>query len=106
MTENIDYTSFKEFYPFYLNQHSKPGTRLLHFLGSWCALFCLGALAYSGDIWWLPTGFLLGYGFAWTGHFFIEKNKPVTFKYPLYSFLGDWVMFGQLITGKIRFFYK
>jgi hypothetical protein len=95
--------SFKEFYPYYLSEHSKPGTKLLHFIGSWCGLVCLGELTLTGNFWWVPTGFLLGYGFAWTGHFFIEKNKPATFQYPLYSFMGDWMMFSQLISRKLRF---
>ena len=97
------YKSFKEFYPFYLGEHSKSGTKVLHFIGSWCALVCLGALFLSGNFWWLLAGLVLGYGFAWTGHYFIENNKPATFQYPLYSFMGDWVMFAQLISGKLRF---
>ena len=97
------YKSFKEFYPFYLGEHSKSGTKVLHFIGSWCALVCLDALFLSGNFWWLLSGLVLGYGFAWTGHYFIEKNKPATFQHPLYSFMGDWVMFAQLISGKLRF---
>ena len=97
------YKSFKEFYPFYLGEHSKSGTKVLHFIGSWGALVCLGALFLSGNFWWLLAGLVLGYGFAWTGHYFIEKNKPATFQHPLYSFMGDWVMFAQLISGKLRF---
>jgi len=97
------YRSFNEFYPYYLSQHSKLGTRVLHFIGSWCALFCLGAFIYSGSFWWILIGLVLGYGFAWTGHFFIEKNKPATFQYPLFSFMGDWKMFAQLISGELRF---
>ena len=97
------YKSFKEFYPFYIGEHSKSGTKVLHFIGTWCALVCLGALFLLGNFWWLLAGLVLGYGFAWTGHYFIEKNKPATFQYPLYSYMGDWVMFAQLISGKLRF---
>ena len=99
----MGYKSFKEFYPFYLGEHSKSGTKVLHFIWTWCALVCLGALFHSGNLWWFLAGLVLGYGFAWTGHFFIEKNKPATFQHPLYSFMGDWVMFAQLISGKLRF---
>jgi hypothetical protein len=53
--------------------------------------------------WWLPAALVAGYGFAWVGHYFFEHNRPATFTYPLYSFLGDWVMYKDLLTGKIRF---
>ena len=53
--------------------------------------------------WWLLAALLCGYGFAWVGHFFFEKNRPATFKHPFYSFVGDWVMFKDILTGKIRF---
>ncbi len=95
------FTSFSDFYPFYLSEHRHPVSRLLHVIGS---LAVLGLLAYalvSGRyvlLWLLP---LVGYGFAWIGHFVFEKNRPATFQYPLYSFMGDWKMLYQIITGKI-----
>lgn len=95
------FTSFREFYPFYLNEHNDATCRTLHFIGSWLVLGVI-ALAFYHTNWallWLVP--LVGYGFAWVGHFFFEKNKPATFKYPLYSFIGDWVMFKDILTGKI-----
>ncbi|HWS40494.1 MAG TPA: DUF962 domain-containing protein, partial [Arenimonas sp.] len=52
---------------------------------------------------WVPTAFICGYGFAWVGHFVFEKNKPATFKHPLYSFVSDWIMYKDILTGKIPF---
>jgi hypothetical protein len=66
-------------------------------------LGCLAALLLTGQWFWLPTAFLCGYGFAWVGHFFFEKNKPATFKHPLYSFISDWLMYKDTLTGKIPF---
>ena len=97
------YASFAEFYPFYLNEHKNRTTRRLHFLGSALALFCLLELLFTGDFWWLAAGLVCGYGFAWVSHMVFEKNRPATFSQPLYSFMGDWVMFWQILTGKIAF---
>ena len=95
------YGTFREFYPFYLSEHRNPVCRRLHFTGSWLAL---GSLAAGLLIDWrfLFAALLFGYGFAWAGHFFFEKNKPATFRYPFYSFAGDWVMFWEILNGKIR----
>jgi hypothetical protein len=97
------YASFAEFYPFYLREHSDRTTRRLHFLGSALALFCLLELLFTGDFWWLAAGLVCGYGFAWVSHMVFEKNRPATFSQPLYSFMGDWVMFWQILTGRIPF---
>jgi hypothetical protein len=97
------FTSFREFYPFYLNEHRNPTCRRLHFVGSTLALLCLVALAATGNPWWLLAGVFCGYGFAWVGHFFFEKNRPATFKYPLWSFMGDWVMYAQIWARRIPF---
>jgi len=96
-------SSFAEFYPFYLGEHRNPTCRRLHFVGSTLVLCCLAALAYTGNAWWLLGATLVGYGFAWIGHFGFEKNKPASFKRPLYSFMGDWVMYKDIWTGKIPF---
>ncbi len=96
-------TSFAEFYPFYLGEHRNTTCRRLHFLGSSLGLICLSMLVYSGQWWWLPLGLLCGYACAWIGHFGFEKNKPASFKRPLYSFMGDWVMYKDIWTGKIPF---
>jgi len=97
------YSSFAEFYPFYLGEHARRATRRLHFLGSALSLLCIAMLVRTGNFWWLGAGLVAGYGFAWIAHLAVEKNRPATFKYPLYSFMGDWMMFWQMLTGKIAF---
>jgi hypothetical protein len=98
-----DYRSFAEFYPFYLGEHSDRRTRRIHFTGSALVLLCLVLAMATGEWLWLAAMPFCGYGFAWVGHFFFEKNRPATFKYPVYSLMGDWVMFWQILTGKIAF---
>lgn len=97
------FQSFAEFYPFYLSEHANDTSRRLHYIGSLLVLAILlwAVLTQS----WLMLFVLpiAGYGFAWVGHFFFEKNRPATFKYPLYSFMGDWVMLRDALTGRIRF---
>lgn len=97
------FKSFAEFYPFYLGEHSNRTCRRLHFVGSSLALVCLFQLLASGNAWWLLYGLLCGYGFAWLGHFGFEKNRPASFKRPLYSFMGDWVMYRDIWLGRIKF---
>ena len=97
------YARFADFYPFYLGEHSNRTCRRLHFVGTSLGLiFLLHALS-TLDFWWLLAGLACGYAFAWTGHYFFEKNRPATFTHPLYSFMGDWVMWKDILTGKIRF---
>jgi hypothetical protein len=101
MAQRFD--SFSAFYPFYLSEHSNRTCRRLHFVGTSLGLVCL-VLALTGGGWWLIVlGLASGYAFAWAGHFFFEKNRPATFHYPLYSFLGDWRMWGDILSGRIRF---
>ena len=97
------YASFREFYPFYLTEHSNRMCRRMHFIGSTLVLLALIWMIVGGHwwYWWLLPMF--GYGFAWIGHFFFEKNKPATFKHPLYSLVGDWVMYAAMLRGKITF---
>ena len=97
------YATFAEFYPFYLTEHSNPTCRKMHFAGSTLALLSLGALVLTGSPWWLLVGLICGYGFAWVGHFVFEKKRPASFKQPIYSFRGDWVMYWQMLTGQISF---
>ena len=96
------FKSFAEFYPFYLSEHSNRTCRRLHFAGSSLSLLCLATLMATRNPWWLPAGLLCGYGFAWVGHFVFEKNKPASFKRPLYSFMGDWVMYKDIWSGKVK----
>ena len=97
------FTSFAQFYPFYLGEHRNPTCRRLHFLGSTLALICLGLLLATGKPQYLLYGLLAGYGCAWIGHFVFENNKPASFKRPLYSFMGDWVMYRDMWLGKVKF---
>lgn len=103
MPDTKQFDSFESFYPFYLAEHSNLTCRRLHFVGSTLVLMLLAFIVTTaswGFVLMLPV---VGYGFAWVGHFFFEKNKPATFTYPWYSFLGDWVMYKDILTGKIRF---
>lgn len=99
----MKYSRFADFYPFYLSEHGNRTCRRLHFAGSTLALaFVVAALA-TRDARWLLGSLLAGYGFAWIGHFMFEKNRPASFKQPLYSFMGDWKMYWQIWSGKIPF---
>ncbi len=97
------FKSFAEFYPYYLQEHSNPTCRRLHYIGSLLVL-CVIGYAISSQSWvWLLAVPLVGYGFAWIGHFVFEKNRPATFKYPTWSLMGDWVMLKDAFTGRIPF---
>lgn len=93
--------SFKEFWPYYVGEHRRPLCRALHYAGTGTAvcLFGLGALTLNPLLMFVAPVF--GYGPAWVGHFFIEKNRPATFDYPLWSFLADFKMFGLALRGKM-----
>jgi len=97
------YTSFRDFYPFYLSQHQDRTCRRLHVVGSTIVLLLLALALGLTQARWLLLVPLVGYGFAWVGHFRFERNRPATFQYPLYSLMGDWVMYWQVLTGKIKF---
>ena len=97
-----DYTSFREFYPFYLGEHQNRVCRGLHFVGTTVGLAILVTALYTQTWWAIPLALVQGYAWAWAGHFFFEKNRPATFSYPLYSFFGDWVMWKDILLGKIR----
>lgn len=103
MSQPQRYTEFAEFYPFYLGEHSNRICRRLHFVGSSLALLCAIAAIVRGDAWLILAALLIGYGFAWIGHFFFEHNKPASFKQPWFSYRGDWKMWWQILTGKIPF---
>lgn len=97
------HTTFASFYPFYLGEHVNPVCRTLHFVGTSLSLGCLLQLVLTGSFAWLLAGLFIGYFCAWVGHFVFEKNKPASFKQPFYSFMGDWVMWFQLLTRQIPF---
>lgn len=98
------FENFKDFYPYYLSQHQHKTCRLLHFVGLWFVILTLAYVIITQNWWALLLTPIFGYGFAWIGHYFFEKNKPATFDYPLYSFFGDWVMFKDILIGKIKLF--
>ncbi len=102
-SESRRYASFSEFYPFYLSEHANRSCRRLHFVGTTLGLACLVTAALTLNAWWLLAGLLIGYAFAWVGHFVFEKNRPATFTYPLWSFMGDWVMWSEILRRRIRF---
>jgi hypothetical protein len=93
--------SFEEFWPFYVAEHSQPATRALHAAGTTVATACAVALIATGRWRLIPLALIPGYAAAWAGHFFIEHNRPATFKYPLWSFLADYKMFAMMLTGKM-----
>ena len=102
MTE-IRYRRFGDFYPYYLTEHANRLCRRMHFVGSTLVLCALAAALVTGNGWWLLGMPLAGYGFAWIGHFMFEHNRPATFTYPLFSLMGDWVMYKDMLTGRISF---
>ncbi len=95
------FRTFREFYPFYLGEHSNRTCRRLHFVGTGLvivtALYAVATQRWT-VLWLMP---LFGYGFAWVGHFFFEKNRPATFTHPLYSLVGDFRMFGDILAGRV-----
>ncbi len=102
MSQRFD--SFRSFYPYYLGEHKHPTCRRLHFAGSMLIVLVVLAVGLRWLApWWLFSLPVIGYGFAWLGHFGFEKNRPATFKHPFYSLAGDWVMFKDMLTGKIPF---
>ena len=102
MAEEKKYTTFNSFYPYYLTEHSDTTNRMLHFFGTALLIAFIIAGAITGNAWLFVAVPFVGYGFAWVGHFFIEKNRPATFTYPLYSLASDFVMFWHMITGQIN----
>ena len=95
------YKTFKEFYPYYLSEHDNKYTKLLHFVGTSFAIFFYVQFFRTFDF---MFSLLAGYGFAWAAHFFVEHNKPATFTYPFYSFIGDHKMYIEILLGKHKIF--
>ena len=97
-----EYQSFGEFWPFYLREHSKPRTRALHYAGTSLVIAIAAFALVTGRWLWLLAIPLAGYGFAWIAHFRVEKNRPATFTYPLWSLGADFRMWWLWITGALR----
>ncbi|MCT8165429.1 DUF962 domain-containing protein [Pseudomonas putida] len=101
MNSSAQFRSFAEFYPYYLGEHSNPTCRRLHFVGTSLVIALLAYTIGSGKWLLLLAVPVFGYGFAWVGHFFFEKNRPATFTHPFYSLIGDFVMFRDILLGRI-----
>ena len=93
--------TYAEFWDFYVLEHSKPMTRYLHFIGTALGMVMLVWFLRNGTFLYIPLCFMVGYGFAWFSHFFIEQNKPASFKYPLWSFISDYKMMFYMLLGKM-----
>lgn len=102
VTAMSTFASFREFYPYYLNEHSDRQCRRMHFVGSTLVLAVIVLVIVTGHAVWLWLAPVAGYGFAWIGHYVFEKNRPATFTHPLYSLMGDWVMYWQILQGKVK----
>ena len=103
MSEVRRYETFGDFYPFYLTEHRRSGTRWLHFAGTLLVLLTLVYGIATGRWWLLLLMPVFGYTLAWVGHFFVERNRPATFQYPLYSLAGDFRMFADMLRGRVSF---
>jgi hypothetical protein len=102
MRGESSFRTFRDFYPFYLREHANRTSRRLHFAGTTIAALLLIATLLT-RVWWLGAAALIqGYAFAWVGHFFFEHNKPATFKHPWLSLMGDWRLWWEILTGKMR----
>jgi hypothetical protein len=100
--ENDRITNYAEFWDFYVAEHTHPLTRLLHFAGTSLSIVLLFWFVKNETYRYLPLCLVVGYGFAWFSHFVIEKNKPASFKYPLWSFISDYKMMFYMLTGKMN----
>lgn len=100
----MEFKSFSEFYPYYLKEHSNLTCRKLHFVGTCGVIALLLLFFFTGNLMILAALPVFGYGLAWIGHFGFEKNRPATFKHPLYSLLGDFRMFWDILTGRVAAF--
>jgi hypothetical protein len=95
-------TTYREFWDFYVQEHSKPATRALHFVGTSLGLLLLVWLIWRGSWHYFPLSLVVGYAFAWFAHFVVEKNKPATFQYPFWSFVSDYKMMWYMLTGRMN----
>lgn len=96
-------TRFRDFWPYYLREHARPGTRALHYTGTSLVVALLVAAPFVPRHGWAIAAVpVAGYGFAWAGHVLVERNRPATFRYPLWSLRADFTMWWRFLTGKMR----
>jgi hypothetical protein len=100
----MQFKSFKDFFPFYMGKHTNLMCRKLHFIGTCGVIALLILFFFTGNLFILGLIPFVGYGLAWTGHFLFEKNSPAAFKYPIYSLMGDFKMFWEILIGKTSAF--
>ena len=93
--------TFRDFYPYYLAEHANRVSRRLHFIGTTLSLVCLALAIVTRNGWWILAAFVQAYALAWVGHFFFEHNRPATFRHPLWSFIGDWRMWWEVLRGRV-----
>ena len=93
--------TYADFWPYYVDAHRHPMTRTLHFIGTSVAILCLAAAVAGFSPWFLLAAPVIGYGFAWVGHFWVEKNTPATFGHPVWSLMSDFRMFGLMCVGRM-----
>ena len=96
-----DFQTFEEFWPFYVKEHQKKATRILHFIGTTTAMACVAGGLLTKRRWLLAVAPVVGYGSAWVAHFFIEGNKPASFKHPIWSLRADFVMWSKMVRFKM-----
>lgn len=99
MSDKIE--TYRDFWPYYLREHARPQTRAIHFFGTGLAVLSLAGLVASGNVWFLPLVLIAGYAPAWTAHFFVERNRPATFRYPVWSLISDFRMAFTWLTGRL-----
>jgi hypothetical protein len=102
MTEQKKIQSFKEFWPFYLNEHRKKSTKLVHFCGTTLGIALFFLMLWTEEWWLLPAGLVLVYALLFSSHFIFEKNRPATLTYPFWSFFADFKMWYGILCGKIK----
>ena len=101
MADPQTFQTYDEFFKFYLTQHSDPRNRILHAIGTTLGVIVVVSAFLLGHPWYALLFLPIGYGFAWTGHFLLEKNRPATFGHPFWSFISDFRMLGLMLTGRL-----